>query len=1092
MFRLLAENVKDYAIFLLDLEGRVEKWTAGAQQLLGYRQEEIVGQSAEIFYTPEDIKKAVPSQEMHDARVLGCGDDDRWHVRKDGSRFWSSGVMTPLRDKTETLLGYAKIMRDRTQWKQAEVARQEIEARKAAVVETSLDGIITIDHEDRIIEFNPAAVQLFGYRRADVLGRKMAEVLIPPYLREAHYRGLAHYHSTGEGPILGKRIKLPAMRADGTEFRIELAIVRVPMDGTPLFTGYVRDITERESHERRRAAQLAVTEVLAETATIGEAAPRILEVICGGLGWDVGGLWLVDQHTEVLRCLEMWQRPELEISAFEQASRGRTFPAGIGLPGRVWSRGKPVRLSDVTVDANFPRLMVAAKVGLHGAFAVPILLGTTVLGVIEFFSRSTTEPDADLLEMLATTGGQIGQSLERQKSEDRLRTLIDNLPHGAIYQAVQNPGEERIRFSYLSAGVQQIFGVRPSAALADPQVIYGTIWAEDREHLRETEVTAMRSLSQFDCEFRHGDRADQAHWVHVRSAPRQLPAGEIVWEGVILDVTARKRAEEALRSAHNELEVRVAERTAELDRANQFLKTVLESLHDGIVACDTEGVLTLLNRAASEFHGLPHRRVPAAMWPEHYDLYHTDGRTPLLPEEVPLARAARGEPVQNVEIVIAPKSGVKRTLLASGRAFYDEQGQKLGAVVSMHDVTQQKRAEAALLQARQQLEHRVAQRTTELAQANEALKEADRRKDEFLAMLAHELRNPLAPIRTGLDLLAMDEEASHQQTIQLMQQQIEHVVRLVDDLLDVSRIVRGKIELRKSPLEISSLIQRSVKAVGPLLDSHQQTLSVFLPDQPIHIHADSVRVAQVIENLLNNASKYTGTGGRIELALRQQDALATITVRDTGVGIEADLLPNIFELFTQSARSLDRAQGGLGIGLTVVKRLVEMHGGTVSADSEGPQQGSTFTVQFPVSNHVAQRNEMNQPVSTAAARRIVVVDDNEGAAWMLSMLLKKLGDHDVQTAHDGPSALAKVQETRPDIVLLDIGLPGMDGYEVGRAVRQKPELDDVLLIALTGYGQEEDRRMSKEAGFDEHLTKPPSIDQMKAVLTHPKLKKVGS
>lgn len=232
-------------------------------------------------------------------------------------------------------------------------------------------------------------------------------------------------------------------------------------------------------------------------------------------------------------------------------------------------------------------------------------------------------------------------------------------------------------------------------------------------------------------------------------------------------------------------------------------------------------------------------------------------------------------------------------------------------------------------------------------------------------------------------------------------------------------------------------------------------------------------------------------GGEVTLTAELRNGEVVIRVRDAGVGIEPELLPNVFDLFTQSSRSLDRAQGGMGIGLTLVKRLVEIHGGTVSAHSDGLGKGSTFEIRLPMGKAAAKTETPDKSPAVPTSRRILVVDDNVGAAWLLSKLLTKVGDHDVEMAHDGPSALAQIKELHPDIVLLDIGLPGMDGYEVGRAVREMPGFADVLLIALTGYGQEEDRRRSKIAGFDEHLTKPPSVAQMRTVLAHPKLKKGG-
>ena len=366
------------------------------------------------------------------------------------------------------------------------------------------------------------------------------------------------------------------------------------------------------------------------------------------------------------------------------------------------------------------------------------------------------------------------------------------------------------------------------------------------------------------------------------------------------------------------------------------------------------------------------------------------------------------------------------------------------------------------------------------------LQDADRRKDEFLAMLAHELRNPLAPIRTGLDVLALN-AGEHRETLHVMQDQVKHLVRLVDDLLDASRIMRGKVELRAEPVELSSLVERSVKVVQPMIEERAQELAVVLPEQPVWLDADPVRLVQVIDNLLNNASKYTDVGGRIELKATSAAGHVVLRVQDTGVGIEPELLPRVFDLFTQSDRSLDRAQGGLGIGLTLVKRLVELQGGTVSAHSDGRGRGSTFAVRLPVTDAAAPSEPESEPRASIAGRRVVVVDDNRGAAWMLSTLLRKLGDHEVVIAYDGPSAIEKIERIRPEIVLLDIGLPGMDGYDVAKRVRKMPEMQQTLLVALTGYSQPEDRQKSQQAGFDQHLTKPPSLEQIQALLVHPRL-----
>jgi PAS domain S-box-containing protein len=295
------------------------------------------------------------------------------------------------------------------------------EARKAAILETALDGIITIDHQGRILEFNPAAETTFGFRRAEVLGQPMAELLVPPSLREQHYRGLARYLATGEGPVLNRRVEMPARRADGTEFPVEVTITRIATEGPPLFTAYLRDITDRKRLERRRSARLALTQILGEATTLQEAAPHLVRAVCEGLGWDAGAFWAVDPHAGVLRCLESWHLPAVPEAAWGAFCRRQTFPPGVGLPGRIWGSGRPAWVADVTEDADAPRTPVAAPEGLHAAFGSPIRLGREVLGVLEFFSHEVRERDDDLLNMLATVGGQIGQFMERREAQSQLR-----------------------------------------------------------------------------------------------------------------------------------------------------------------------------------------------------------------------------------------------------------------------------------------------------------------------------------------------------------------------------------------------------------------------------------------------------------------------------------------------------------------------------------------------------------------------------------------------------------------------------------------------------------------------------------------------
>ncbi|MBS2011375.1 MAG: response regulator [Deltaproteobacteria bacterium] len=375
-----------------------------------------------------------------------------------------------------------------------------------------------------------------------------------------------------------------------------------------------------------------------------------------------------------------------------------------------------------------------------------------------------------------------------------------------------------------------------------------------------------------------------------------------------------------------------------------------------------------------------------------------------------------------------------------------------------------------------------------LKEREEALVQADRRKDRFLATLAHELRNPLAPLRTGLALLERGGCEAAPRVLPMMERQLGHMVRLIDDLLDVSRVSSGKIVLKKEKVHLRALVESAIETSRPLVESRRHTLVVSLPTDPIVLEVDAVRIAQVLSNLLNNAAKYTPDGGRIEVDAQVADGRVVIRVTDTGVGIAPDVLPRAFDMFTQVGHTLERADGGLGIGLALARSLAEMHGGALHGASEGPGRGSTFTLELPAAETLvldaAPPEEQAAPIS-GAPRRVLLVDDNEDATELLAELLANAG-HTTRVAFDGPSALALASTFLPEVILLDIGLPGMNGYEVAAELRRRPELQGALIVALTGWGSDADRQRSREAGFDVHLTKPVETRVIEALLRRPR------
>ena len=432
-------------------------------------------------------------------------------------------------------------------------------------------------------------------------------------------------------------------------------------------------------------------------------------------------------------------------------------------------------------------------------------------------------------------------------------------------------------------------------------------------------------------------------------------------------------------------------------------------------------------------------------------------------------------PVMLVAAQGADSPAVAFALRTLGNVTLVERPTRVPALVStVHSAL---RARDRQYQARSHLEER--ERTAEV------LKQADRRKDEFLAVLAHELRNPLAPIRNSLQILRMTTGAdpTAERVCEMMERQVNHMVRLVDDLMEVSRITRGLIELRRAETDLATVIRTAVETSRPLIEAGEHQLAIFLPPERIPLFGDEVRLGQIFANLLNNAAKYTDPGGQIWLTARRDGPEAVVSIRDNGIGLASQTLPVVFDMFMQADRSTHRAQGGLGIGLTLVKTLVELHGGSVSVHSNGPNQGSEFTVRLPLA--AGEQRRPDKPGTSerlaGAQRRILVVDDNKDAAVSLGMLLKVLG-MDVKTVNDGPAALTTLEGFRPDVVLLDLGMPGMDGFEVARRIREHHEYDDLTLVALTGWGQPEDRERTHAAGFNHHLVKPADISALRSLL----------
>jgi PAS domain S-box-containing protein len=490
---------------------------------------------------------------------------------------------------------------------------------------------------------------------------------------------------------------------------------------------------------------------------------------------------------------------------------------------------------------------------------------------------------------------------------------------------------------------------------------------------------------------------------------------------IMFDVTEQKREEET----------------------RSLLAAIVAASDDAIVSKTLDGIILSWNQGAQRLFG--------------YSAAEAVGRQSdlIIPPELRfeerqiLDRIRQGDRVDHFETIRVTKDGRHLDVSLTMSPIRDDTGRVIGASKVARDITERK-------------------------QMDSALREADRRKDEFLATLAHELRNPLAPIRHSLEILLRSEGDPRlfRHATDILGRQLSHMIRLVDDLLDVSRITRDKLQLRKTRVDLASIIKHAVEASRPLAERDQQTIEVSLPEQPIYLDADAVRLTQVFSNLFNNACQYTEPGGRIWLTAEGRGAEVVVVVRDSGIGMPADQLDGIFEMFAQVDDESERPRRGLGIGLTLVRRLVQLHDGTVTARSEGRGLGSEFEVRLPVaeSHPDLEASEPSRPVDSTA-RRILVVDDNHDSAESIATLLQISG-HETFVVHDGLSAVEAAEHLRPDVVLLDVGLPKLSGIDACRRMRSHAWGRGMVIVALTGWGQESDRRNTREAGFDAHLVKP--------------------
>ena len=958
------------AVITTDTDGNILSMNTVAQNLTGWKEEDAKARPLDQVFRIVNEATGSPVENpahraLKEGRILGLANHTLL-ISRNGTRTPIDDSAAPIRDEQGTVYGVVLIFRNIADRRRAEIALQD-QARLAAIVESSQDAIISKTLEGIIMSWNSGAEQMFGYTALEAVGRSIT-ILIPSDRIDEERMILERIRG-------GQRVEhyeTVRVTKNGGHIHVSLAISPIrDSSGRVIGASKIsRDISARKRAEQRLNIQNTVTNALAESANLTEAAPKILQAVCEVQEWQVGALWCVQKDAEVLRCVDVYHLPEVKVPQFEALCRsGATFPPGVGLPGRIWAERKSVWIRDVMEDPNFPRASIARSEGLHGAFGFPIILNNQVLGVMEFFSHEIREPDPELLRMMNAIGSQVGQFIERRHAEESLR-------------ASEKRTEETARF------------------LADASGALSEL-TDYKSTLQKVAALAVPFFADW-CAI---DLLDNDGSIHRLAVTHKDPA-KVEW--------ARELMRRYPPDPNEPRGIYQVLRTGKTDWLAEIPESLIEQS-----ARDDE-----------------HRRILRELRPKSYI------STPL---------CSRSKTI-----------GVMTFVTAESGHIYDA-----ADVAAAEDLA--RRAAIAI----------------ENASLLATLKETDRRKDEFLAMLAHELRNPLAPIRNAVQIfrgkgLPVPEL---QWATEIIDRQVRQLSRLVDDLLDVSRITRGKVELRKEPVELAQVIQSAVEASRPLIEKWGHDLTVTIPPEPIPLEADPTRLAQVFMNLLNNAAKYTDRGGQIQLSAERQNGDVVVRVSDNGIGMSPDMLPRVFELFAQLDPSMERSEGGLGIGLTLVQRLVAMHGGSVEAKSQGLGTGSEFIVRLPTRTGAAKKSPQaaEQPFPTET-RRILIVDDNRDAADSLAVLLRMMGS-EVHTAHDGLEAVGAAAAFKPDVVLLDIGLPKLSGYDAARRIREQEGGKNMLLVALTGWSQEEDRRRSREAGFDHHMNKPLDFNILKQLLT---------
>jgi PAS domain S-box-containing protein len=808
------------------------------------------------------------------------------------------------------------------------------------------------------------------------------------------------------------------------------------------------EISSRETAKRLQALY-AITSILAESAISNNAVKRILQVICESLGWVVGAVWSVDREANVLRCVEIWHVPEIDLPDFEKGCREHTFSPGVGLPGSIWTSGKPAWISDVVGIANFPRRLIATKAGLRGAIAIPILVGGEITGVMEFFSQEIRQPDEILLQSLTTFGSQIGQYIERIRVEEQLRhrerELTDFFENAALgLHWVGSDGRilwaNQAEMDMLGYSKEEYFGRNIADFHADRNVI--------DDILRR--LSSCETLHSYEARLKCKDG----------SIKTVLISSNVSWEDgkfahtrcFTRDITERKLAEEALRESEGRF------------------RAAFNHDRIGMAFTDLKGRFLEVNPAYCRITGYTEQ-----------ELSLTDFQSITHPEDLKAN-------IQLIEDMQAEK--------ISGFMIENRYIRKDGSLVWVQNSVSVQPSFFAWISyditGIKEIEKERSQLLIREQEARREAEEANRTKDEFIAIVSHELRTPLTAMLGWVRLMRngkLDQQSSVR-ALETIERNVKAQAQLIEDLLDISRIVTRKLQIHFQQVELDTVIKEAVDSIRPAADAKHIHIRTIFDSGARLVSGDIDRLRQIIWNLLSNSIKFTPEGGSIEVQLEKGKDRLEVTVKDTGQGIKPEFLPFIFDRFRQADVSNARTHGGLGLGLAIVKHLVELHGGTIKADSPGEEKGATFTIQLPyiqekphshTLDHKRGDNKIAAISSELVGLNILVVDDELDTRELIKTILEQSGAS-VMVATSAAEALEQLQKSWPDLLISDIAMPEADGYELISKVRIMERGDKLPAVALTAHARVEDRIRVLSAGFQMHVPKPIEPDELVTII----------